>query len=210
MIPAAPAVYVPGQIVPQLPPPEKVNVPLLPITVPVLLKGTLTVLLVPPVISNVPALLNAGAAPPLLKMPFPAPFTKFQMAPVRLFNTAPFCRNREPPPVGFPNVVVPEAFNVRVSKNMVAFRMLMLPFAFVIPVPLIVPPDQVINPSRSTSPVPAKVPLAIENGPLTVSCPLKESPPPLTMIELATELFVTFNGPAETFSVPETFNALMV
>src|SRR4029077_11333001 len=61
MIPA-PAVYVPEQPVPQLPPPEKFNVPLLLITLPVLLNTTLIVLLIPPVICNVPALLNVLAA----------------------------------------------------------------------------------------------------------------------------------------------------
>src|SRR5260370_4272121 len=40
-------------------------------TVPLLLNATLIVSLVPPVICNVPALLNAGATPPLKIMPFP-------------------------------------------------------------------------------------------------------------------------------------------
>src|SRR4029077_14152983 len=95
-----------------VPPPEKVSAPVFAATVPPLrlLNGALTVSFVHPVISHVPALLNAGATPPLLKMPFPAPFTMFQGAPAKLFNTAPFCRNRLLPPVVFPNVVVPEAF----------------------------------------------------------------------------------------------------
>jgi hypothetical protein len=62
---AVAAVYVPEHAVPQLPPPEKLNVPVLPITLPALLKVTPTVSLAPPVISNVPALLNVGRTPPL-------------------------------------------------------------------------------------------------------------------------------------------------
>src|SRR6266852_1449357 len=123
-----------------VPPPEKLNVPLLPITLPVLLNATLTVLDTPPVICNVPALLNAAAAPPLKRMPVVKtllPFTMFQVAPDRLFTTAPFVRNRMLPPVVFPNVVVPGAFSVRVSRNTVPLGMLIPPFVFVTPVPLI-------------------------------------------------------------------------
>src|SRR6266404_2094317 len=178
----APAVYVPEQPVPQLPPPEKFNVPLLPITLPVLLNATLTVLDTPPVICNVPALLNAAVAPPLKRMPVVKtllPFTMFQVAPDRLFTTAPFVRNRMLPPVAFPNVVVPGAFSVRVSRNTVALGMLIPPLALVAPVPFIVPPVQVSNPVRATVPVPDRAPPLRFVAPCTVLAPLSVNVPPL-------------------------------
>src|SRR4029077_1506813 len=143
-----------------VPPPEKISVPAFAATVPPLrlLNGALTVLLVPPVISNVPALLNAGATPPLLKMPFPAPFTMFQVAPAKLFNTAPFCRNRLLPPVVFPNVVVPEAFSVRVSRNTLPFGMLIPPCVLVVPVPVQDPPFHVNSVAKLMIPVLVIVP----------------------------------------------------
>src|SRR6266404_666327 len=157
MIPAT-AVYAPEQPVPQLPPPEKFNVPLLLITLPVLLNATVMLLEIPPVIWNVPALLNVLAVPPLKKIPFPLPFTMVQVAPARLLITAPFRRNRALPPVAFPNVVVPGAFSVRVSRITLALGRLIPPLALVTPVPLIVPPVHVSKPVRVTLPVPDRVP----------------------------------------------------
>src|SRR5713101_7762091 len=107
----------PAHAVVQLPPPEKISVPAFAFTVPLLLNTTLTVLDTPPVICNVPALLNVLAVPPLKAMPFPLPFTIFQVAPARLLITAPFCRNRVAPAVVLPNVVAPETLSVRVSRK---------------------------------------------------------------------------------------------
>src|ERR1700756_3476245 len=60
-----PAVNIPEQVDPQFPPPVKDRVPLLPSTVPVLLKlRPIVVVAAPPVFSNVPALLNTTAVPP--------------------------------------------------------------------------------------------------------------------------------------------------
>src|SRR5260370_9998012 len=67
MVPV-PAVYVPEQPVPQLPPPEKASVPAFAFTAPVLLNAAPIVLLIPPVIWNVPALLNV-LVPTLLMIP---------------------------------------------------------------------------------------------------------------------------------------------
>src|SRR5713101_9825288 len=157
MIPV-PAVYVPEQPVPQLPPPEKSRVPALAFTVPVLLNTTLTVLEIPPVIWNVPALLNVDGVPPLKMMPFALPFTMVQVAPERLLITAPFRRNRLLPPAVFPNVVVPDAFSVRVSRSTLPLGILIPPLAFVTPVPLMVPPVQVSKPVRVTVPTPDRMP----------------------------------------------------
>src|SRR5260370_30337300 len=74
----------PAHAVVQLPPPEKIRVPAFALTVPVLLNATLMLLETPPVIWNVPALLNVAAVPPLQVMPFETlllPFTMFQVAP---------------------------------------------------------------------------------------------------------------------------------
>src|SRR5580692_1900818 len=71
------------------------------------------------------------------------PFTMFQVAPAWLFTTAPFSRYRVLPPVAFPNVVVPDAFSVRVSRNTVPFGMLMPPCVLVVPVPVHDPPVHV-------------------------------------------------------------------
>jgi hypothetical protein len=142
-----------------VPPPEKVSVPVFAATVPpvVLLKATLTLLLLPPVISNRPALLNAGAVPPLLKIPCPLPFKMFQVAPARLFTTAPFCRNSSAPET-LPNVVVPDAFNVRVSRTREPLGMLMPPFVLVMPVPVHDPPVQFSTVVKFTLPVLVIVP----------------------------------------------------
>jgi hypothetical protein len=191
-----------------VPPPEKANcVPLFAATVPplVLLNATLIVSLVPPVISKVPALLNAGV-PPLKIMPFEKlllPFTMFQVAPAWLFTTAPFDMTRTPPPVAFPNVVVPEAFNVRVSRNTSAFGMLIPPLALVTPVPLIVPPDQFSRPLTVKFEVPVNVPpdkvsvevltapptllkfavpLLMVSAPALVNVPVKFAVPPFTVV----------------------------
>src|SRR6266851_9121659 len=132
MIPV-PAVYVPEQPVPQLPPPEKASVPAFAFTVPLLLNTTRMSLATPPVIWNVPALLNVGAAPPLKMMPFPLPFTMLQVAPARLLITAPFTSNRLKPEVVLPYVVVPETLSVRVSRVGWPAGRLIPPFAFVTP-----------------------------------------------------------------------------
>src|SRR5713226_4054675 len=141
-----------------VPPPENVSVPAFAFTVPLLLNATRMSLATPPVICNVPALLNAGAVPPLKKIPFPLPFTIFQVAPARLLITAPLCRNRLLPPVAFPNVVVPDAFSVRMSRNTLTLGMLIPPLALVAPAPPIVPPDQVNSPVIANVPAPVKVP----------------------------------------------------
>src|SRR5260370_39259938 len=76
----------------QLPPPEKIRVPALAFTVPVLLNTALTLFEVPPVIWNVPALLNVMVSV-LVKIPLSLPPTILQVAPARLLITAPLFRN---------------------------------------------------------------------------------------------------------------------
>src|SRR4029077_11381826 len=101
---------------------------------------------------------NVLAAPLLKKIPFPLPFTMVQVAPERLLITAPFRSDRMLPPVALPNVVVPGAFSVRVSRITLALGRLIPPLVFVTPVPLITPPVQVSKPVRVTLPVPDRVP----------------------------------------------------
>src|SRR5882672_19396 len=195
-VPALGTLKEPAHVAAQLPPPVKLRVPALAFTVPVLLNRMLIVLLVPPVIWNVPALLNALAVPPLKMIPFPLPFTTFQVAPARLLITAPFRRNRLLPPVAFPNVVVPDAFSVRVSRITLALGRLIPPLAFVTPVPLIVPPVQVSGPLRLTAPVPLSVPPLKFVAPCTVLAPLSVKVPPVmfkTLANVATP--VTVSGP---------------
>src|SRR5580692_6273690 len=79
-------------------------------------------------------------------IPFPTlllPFTMFQVAPNWLFTAAPLDMYRKLPPVAFPNVVVPEAFNVRVSRNTVLLGMLRPACVLVVPVPVHDPPVHV-------------------------------------------------------------------
>src|SRR5216683_5860606 len=104
----------PAHVAAQLPPPKKRRVPALAFTVPVLLNTTLTLLEVPPIIWNVPALLNVLGLV-VWKIPLPLPPTILQVAPARLLITAPFCRNRLLPVVPLA-VVVPETLSVRVSR----------------------------------------------------------------------------------------------
>src|SRR5216683_2461961 len=205
-IPPLPTLNDPAHPAVQLPPPEKIRVPAFAFTVPLLLNTTLTVLDTPPVICNVPALLNVVAVPPLKIMPFAKPllpFTMLQVAPARLFTTAPVDRNRPLPPVAFPNVVVPDAFSVRVSRVTLALGMLIPPFAFVTPAPLIVPPVQVSKPLTVTVEVPVNVPpekvsaemltapptllkfavpLLMVSAPALVNVPVKFAVPPLTVV----------------------------
>src|SRR5580692_686745 len=98
------------------------------------------------------------------------PFTIFQVAPAWLFTTAPFSRYRVlPPVVAFPNVVVPDAFSFRVSRNKVPFGILIPPLVFVVPAPLIVPPDQVNSPVIARVPAPVSVPpLSFRDANVTV------------------------------------------
>src|SRR4029077_17614559 len=183
-----------------VPPPEKFScVPVFTVTVPVLLSATPIVSLVPPVICNVPALLNAGATPPLKIMPFPTltlPFTMLQVAPARLFTTAPLDRNRPLPPVAFPNVVVPATFSVRVLRDTLTLGTLIPPLALVPPAPFIVPPVQVSRPVRAAVPVPDRAPPLRFVAPCTVLAPLSVSVPPLTFKALANVAApVTVSGP---------------
>src|SRR4029077_13209429 len=118
-------------------------------------------------------------------MPFPTltlPLTMLQVAPARLFTTAPLCRNRPLPPVAFPNAVVPDAFSVRVSRNTLTFGMLIPPLAFVTPAPLIVPPVQVNRPLTVTVEVPVNVP------PDKVSTEVLTAPP--TLLKFAVPLLI--------------------
>src|SRR5260370_8134759 len=160
---------------------EKNRIPALAFTVPVLLNGMLIVSLIPPVIWNVPALLNAPVAPLPNWIPFPLPFTIFQVAPARLFTIAPFIRVRLLPPAAFPNVVVPDTFSVRVSRACWPEGRLIPPLAFVAPAPLIVPPVQVSKPMRVTLPVPDRPPPPPLRfvAPSTVLAPFSVRVPPL-------------------------------
>src|SRR5229473_7369189 len=182
-----------------VPPPEKVScVPGFAVTVPLLLNATLIVSLVPPVIWKVPRLLNAGAVPPLKIIPFPTllfPFTMFQVAPATLFTTAPLDRNSPLPPTALPNVVVPDAFSVRMFRDTLALGMFIPPFVFVVPVPVHVPPVQVSRPVRVTLPVPDRPPLRFV-APCTVLAPLSVSVPPVMFKALANVAApVTVSGP---------------
>jgi hypothetical protein len=196
----------PAHAVAQLPPPERISVPAFAFTVPLLLNATLIVLETPPVICNVPALLNVLAVPPLKIMPFPTlllPFTIFQVAPERLLITAPLCSSSVAPAVVLPNVVVPETFSVRVFSNACGEVKLIPPLALVAPVPFIVPPVQFSRPLTLTVEVPVNVPPErvsaevltappallkfavpplIVNAPALVKVPVKFAVPPLTVV----------------------------
>src|SRR5260370_1138230 len=132
-------------------------------------------------------------------MPFETlllPFTMFQVAPAKLFTTAPVDRNRPLPPVAFPNVVVPDTFSVRASRNTLTLGMLIPPLALVTPAPLIVPAVQVSKPVRVTLPVPDRVPPLRFVAPCTVLAPLSVSVPPLMFKALANAAApVTVSGP---------------
>src|SRR5260370_28717325 len=127
----------------------------------------------------------------------------FQVAPARLFTTAPFDRYRPLPPVAFPNVVVPDAFSVRVSRNTLVLETLIPPLAFVAPVPFIAPPIQLSRPLTVTVEVPVNVPpekvsaemltapptllkfavpLLMVSAPALVNVPVKFAVPPLTVV----------------------------
>jgi len=87
--PPEPAEKAPEQDEPQFPPLRKEIVPLFPFTVPVLLKGTVRLVVpVPLVFSKVPALLTVEAIPP--PKPMVLSLAKFQMAPVWLLMMEPF------------------------------------------------------------------------------------------------------------------------
>src|SRR5216684_2096485 len=183
----------------------KFSVPAFALTVPVLLNATLTVLVTPPVICNVPALLNVGV-PPLKMMPFPfplLPFTKVHTAPTRLLITAPFCRTRLAPTAVLPKVVAPETLSVRVSRSTCPEGRLIPPLALVAPVPVMFPPVQVSSPLTVTVEVPVKMPaekvsadvvtappmllkLAVPplmvSAPALVNVPVKFAVPPLTVV----------------------------
>src|SRR5712691_9801142 len=202
-IPPLPTLNDPAHPAVQLPPPEKISVPAFAFTVPLLLNTTLTVLDTPPVICNVPALLNVLAVPPLKMIPFPLPFTIFQVAPERLLIAAPLCSSSVAPAVVLPNVVVPETFSVRVFSKACAEVKLIPPLALVAPAPLIVPPVQVSRPLTVTALVPVSVPpervsaevvtapptllkfavpLLMVSAPALVSVPVKFAVPPLTVV----------------------------
>src|SRR5260370_27650957 len=67
-----------------VPLPERNRIPALAFTVPVLLNGMPIVSLIPPVIWNVPALLNAPVTALPNWLPVPLPFTICQAAPARV------------------------------------------------------------------------------------------------------------------------------
>src|SRR6266446_6974590 len=202
-VPPLPTLNDPAHPVVQLPPPEKISVPAFAFTVPLLLNATLTVLDTPPVICNVPALLNVLAVPPLKMIPFPLPFTIFQVAPDTLLITAPLCGSNVAPAVVLPNVVVPETFSVRVFSNACGEVKLIPPLALVAPAPLIVPLVHVSRPLTLTVEVPVNVPpdkvsadvltapptllkFAVPplmvSAPALVNVPVKFAVPPLTVV----------------------------
>ncbi len=88
-------------------------------------------------------------------------------------------------------------FNVRVLRNIwILPGKLIPPFAFVTPVPLIVPPVQVSKPVRVTLPVPERVPPLKFVAPCTVLAPLSVRVPPLMFKALANVAApVTVSGP---------------
>ena len=116
-VPPLAAVYVPGQLEPQFPPPARVNVPLAPETVPELWNAAVTVeMLDPEVFSKMPELLTAAAGPPpntrLLSL------AKFQIPLERIFRTAPFSILKLPfPPDQF---AVPPRLKVRFERTTLA------------------------------------------------------------------------------------------
>ena len=105
--------------------------PLFPFTVPVLWNGMpMLVVVVPPVFSNVPALLNATATPPPKAIVLS--FAKFQTPLVAVLLTiAPFWRFI--PPAVPDQVVVPLLFSVRKAKTGLAEFLKLIPaFALVV------------------------------------------------------------------------------
>src|SRR5260370_1866921 len=102
-------------------------------TLPILLTATLVVLSAPPVIWNVPALLNVGAVPPLKLMPFETlllPFTMFQRSHEHMSTIHPHLKIVCLLLLALTNVVVPDTFSVRASRNTLPVRILIPPLAF--------------------------------------------------------------------------------
>src|SRR5215467_12766263 len=124
---------------------------------PVLLKsGPMLIVPVPPVFSNVPALLITGVVPPLFWMnPL---FTMFHVAPDFTFSVAPFSIANVGAFVVVPKVLVAPTFTVRVSRVGNAGGMLMPPLALVMPLPLIVALDQVVRPVTVSVSGPVSIP----------------------------------------------------
>jgi hypothetical protein len=122
-------------------------------TVPLLLNGPLKRVMPspPPVLVNVPALLNVA-----LKK---SPVVWIARLPVtRLLNTAPVSLLKLPTPV---QVAVPALLNVRVSRKETPLASVSCtpPLALVVPWLVIVPPLQVSSPVTLTVSLPARVPL---------------------------------------------------
>src|ERR1035441_8518385 len=107
--------------------------------------------LVPPVFSNVPALLKVGVLPPSKAIGVSTVW--FQVAPARLLKIDPFSIRKSTPD----QVAVFLLFIVLVSRNG-SPEMVMPSLASVIPVPLSVPPDHVSSPVIVRVSVPVNVP----------------------------------------------------
>src|SRR5271156_400554 len=123
---------------------------------------------------NVPALLNATAAPPLYATTLL--FWRSKLPAADWFHTAPFCRNT-PPVAAAASTAAPLLFSVRVSSVTVAVVIMIPPLAVVVPLPDIVPPVHVISPPTVKLPAPVSVPESII-GPVSASV----SPPLIVSI----------------------------
>jgi len=174
-VPLAPGDQLPAQVLPQLPPPNKVIVPLLTVTDPVLLNGTFSVLLpVPPVFSNVPALLNTGVPPSELTI---LSFPRFQIPVVAMLFTVLLSRKKSV--TALVKAAVALLFSVRSCRTGDPPVKLIPALALVIPpTPFINPLVQFRAPFRPIVPLPPKVPLVRVVDPLTELAPLRVSVPP--------------------------------
>ena len=158
--------------------------------------------LVPPVFSNVPALLNVGGLPPSKAICVSTVW--FHVAPARLLKIDPFSiRNSMPD-----QVAVALLFNVRVSRNGSPERA-MPPLAFVIPVPLSVPPDHVSIPVIVRVPVPDNVP-ELSSSVVTELAPFSVRVPPLTFRSANVAVPLMVSGPEVKDNVAPEVRLLIV
>ena len=156
------------------PPPFKLSVPPVRLSVPVLLKAMVIASVFGPVLVNVPALLNAGATQQLLAIT-PPPAVK--VAPARLLNTAlAELNNQELTPLIVATPLLSSARERDVES--LAVTAIVAPAAMMVrPVPLMLPPVQFRAVLMVMLPVPLSVPLervsrAMLTAALAVAAPL--------------------------------------
>src|SRR5215472_497778 len=155
---------------------------------------------VPVVFSNVPALLITGIVPPLFEID--PSFTIFHTAPACTFSVPPFSINIEGAD-DVPNVLVPPAFTVRVSRKGEPDTTLIPPLALVTPLPLIVALLQVVSPVTVSVVVPVSVPPFNVRLAIVLVCPVDS-----VTVPLSTSIAALIFAPLLKFTVPPLITAV--